>query len=194
MFLSNPLQFGASTPKAWQILIVSLGLAVIALVTAADVLYDLEEGASWTHLSFEFVTIIICGALSIWMLKQIKLLRTEVVRYQSEANSKSLEASHWRSEAEVHVRGVGEAIEKQLKVWHLTPSEQEVVFFMLKGLAYKDIAAIRSVSEKTVRQQALAVFRKSNLGGRSELSAYFLEDLLPAQRTVGIPPNPTSPT
>ena len=36
-------------------------------------------------------------------------------------------------------------------------------------------------TERTVRDQAGAIYRKSGLAGRAELSAYFLEDLLPSQ-------------
>jgi DNA-binding NarL/FixJ family response regulator len=49
---------------------------------------------------------------------------------------------------------------------------------MLKGLSHKEIAAARATTETTIRQQALAIYRKSGLGNRSELSAFFLEDLL----------------
>ena len=49
---------------------------------------------------------------------------------------------------------------------------------MLKGLSLKEIAALRSTSERTVREQARAVYRKSGLSGRSALAAFFLEDLL----------------
>lgn len=37
---------------------------------------------------------------------------------------------------------------------------------------------MRRTSERTVRQQALSVYRKAKLAGRAELSAFFLEDLL----------------
>jgi hypothetical protein len=37
----------------------------------------------------------------------------------------------------------------------------------------------RHTSEKTARVQSSAVYAKSGLSGRSELSAFFLEDLLP---------------
>jgi DNA-binding NarL/FixJ family response regulator len=50
---------------------------------------------------------------------------------------------------------------------------------MLKGLRHKEIAKIRHTSERTVRQQALAIYRKAGLEGRTDLAAYFLEDLLP---------------
>lgn len=49
---------------------------------------------------------------------------------------------------------------------------------MLKGFSHKEIARIRSTSEATIRQQAAAIYQKSNLGGRAALSAFFLEDLL----------------
>jgi DNA-binding CsgD family transcriptional regulator len=37
---------------------------------------------------------------------------------------------------------------------------------------------LRRTSERTVRQQALNVYRKSGLNGRSDMAAFFLEDLL----------------
>ena len=38
--------------------------------------------------------------------------------------------------------------------------------------------ALLGKSDRTVRQQAVEVYRKSGLSGRAELSAFFLEDLL----------------
>jgi DNA-binding CsgD family transcriptional regulator len=60
----------------------------------------------------------------------------------------------------------------------LTVSEKEVAFLLLKGLSLKEIAAIRETSEKTARAQSTAIYEKSGLAGRSELAAFFLEDLL----------------
>lgn len=59
--------------------------------------------------------------------------------------------------------------------------EKEVAFLLLKGLSLKEIAEVRQTVEKTARLQATAVYEKSGLAGRSELSAFFLEDLLPPQ-------------
>ena len=56
--------------------------------------------------------------------------------------------------------------------------DAEVALLQLKGLRHRDIAELRCTSERTVRQQALAVYRKSGLNGRSDLAAFFLEDLL----------------
>ena len=49
---------------------------------------------------------------------------------------------------------------------------------LLKGLGHKEAAALLERSERTVRQHAVSVYRKSGLSGRAELSAFFLEDLL----------------
>jgi DNA-binding NarL/FixJ family response regulator len=49
---------------------------------------------------------------------------------------------------------------------------------MLKGLRHKEIASLRETSERTVRQQALTIYRKAGLDGRSDLVAFFLDGLL----------------
>jgi DNA-binding NarL/FixJ family response regulator len=76
-------------------------------------------------------------------------------------------AEQFRDEAGDALRGPSEAIER------------EVGLLLLKGLTHKEIAEARSTTETTIRQQALAVYRKSGLRSRAELSAFFLEDLLP---------------
>jgi DNA-binding NarL/FixJ family response regulator len=46
---------------------------------------------------------------------------------------------------------------------------------------------MRQTSERTVRQQALSIYRKSGLTGRSDLAAFFLEDvLLPTSTSSGV--------
>jgi DNA-binding NarL/FixJ family response regulator len=49
-----------------------------------------------------------------------------------------------------------------------------------------EIAALRSTSEATVRQQARSTYEKSGLNGRASFCAYFLEDLLPPQSLPGL--------
>ena len=65
-----------------------------------------------------------------------------------------------------------------LAVEELSPAEREVGLLLLKGLSHREVAATRSTTETTIRQQALSIYRKSGLRNRSELSAFFLEDLL----------------
>lgn len=69
-------------------------------------------------------------------------------------------------------------VQKQFDEWQLTDSEQDVARELLRGLSFKEIAAIRSTKEKTVRQQASAVYGKAGVASRNELAAWFFEDLL----------------
>jgi DNA-binding CsgD family transcriptional regulator len=74
--------------------------------------------------------------------------------------------------------GLGEAIDRQLDRWGLSPAEKDVALLLLKGLSHKEIGQIRGVSEATVRQQARALYQIGGLEGRHDLVAFFLEDLL----------------
>ena len=81
--------------------------------------------------------------------------------------------------ARKYLDGLSQSIDRQLDQWQLSASEKQVAFLLLKGLSLKEIAAARRTTEKTARIQSSAIYAKSSLGGRSELSAFFLEDLLP---------------
>ena len=69
-------------------------------------------------------------------------------------------------------------MQKQFDAWKLSASEQDIVVCMLKGLTFREIAGLRETREKTVRQQASAVYRKAGVSSRSELTAWFFEDML----------------
>ena len=53
-----------------------------------------------------------------------------------------------------------------------------MALLLLKGLAVKEVAALRATSERTIRAQAAALYAKAGVTGRAALSAFFLEDLL----------------
>lgn len=89
-----------------------------------------------------------------------------------------LQGQRWRAEARTLLRGLGEAIDEQFKLWNLTEAEREVALLLLKGLSLKEIAQIRATSERTIRAQARSLYAKAGLSGRAALSAFFLEDLL----------------
>lgn len=66
-----------------------------------------------------------------------------------------------------------EVINQQFTDWALTPSEVEVAM-LLKGLSFDEIAGVRETKEKTVRQQATAIYPKFGLNGRHSLRLGFL--------------------
>jgi len=105
-------------------------------------------------------------------------LDVELAQARAEVLRSSEDARRWNAEAQNVLDGLGAAMDRQFDRWGLTPAEREVALLQLKGLRHRAIAELRHTSERTVRQQALSIYRKSGLDGRSDLAAFFLEDLL----------------
>ncbi len=153
-------------------------LLVIALVVGADVVTDFLEGAALWHLLAEAIASGL-ALLGVFLLFAGNFaLRREVREHRIALTEMRREAETWRAEAKRHAEGLSSAIDAQLTKWRLTVAEKEVAFLLLKGLSLKEVASVRGTSEKTARVQSVAVYTKSGLSGRSELSAFFLEDLL----------------
>ena len=104
--------------------------------------------------------------------------RDEHVKVIRDLELARAQGQRWRAEARTYLNGLGDAIESQFSRWNLTEAEREVALLLLKGLSLKEVATVRAVSERTVREQARSVYSKSGLTGRAALSAFFLEDLL----------------
>lgn len=161
--------------ERWIIIVILLGTA---LFVGTDLFTDSREGASWWHLTAEgFIALAALGGVVFLLSGSFALKRSLAVEVQRSSSLRA-EAEQWRMQAKVHIEGLAQEIERQLTLWKLTASEKEVAFLLLKGLSHKEIAEVRSTSEKTVRAQATVIYEKSGLSGRSELSAFFLEDLL----------------
>lgn len=77
-----------------------------------------------------------------------------------------------------------EVLGERFEAWGLTPAERDVALFAIKGMSTSEIAALRQTSEGTVKAQTNAIYRKAGVGGRTQLLALFIEDLLdvPAER------------
>ena len=104
--------------------------------------------------------------------------RDEHVKVIRDLELARVQGQRWRSEARTFLTGLGEAIEAQFSRWNLTEAEREVALLLLKGLSHQEVATVRAVSERTVREQARSIYAKAGLTGRAALSAFFLEDLL----------------
>lgn len=152
--------------------------AVIFVLIGWDVLIDYREGASLPHIVIELAVLVLTliGVILLWSrLRRTRLDLAVAIK----------EADQWRRESRELLQGLGVVIERQFKRWSLTRAESEVGLLMLKGLSHKQIAAVRQTSERTIREQARALYRKSGLSGRNALSAFFLEDLLLPARQDG---------
>ena len=145
---------------------------------AVDLLSDVAHGASLAHMATEILGMLagLAGLASMWRLLKASLRRARDLEVALDGTRSDLRK--WRGEAQELLRGLGAAIDHQFERWGLSPAEREVGLLLLKGLSLKEAAAARRTSERTVRQQALAVYRKAGLSGRAELAAFFLQDLL----------------
>lgn len=163
--------------KSERIVVAGILTAVAALV-GLDILTDLREGVVlWHVLTEAFIGSVALGGV-FYLLRGTFTLRHRLEKEIEEFTAFKKEAQVWRAESRKYVEGLAHAIDQQLTKWNLTVAEKEVAFLLLKGLSLKEIAEVRETTEKTARVQSTAVYAKSGVSGRSELSAFFLEDLL----------------
>lgn len=141
-------------------------LVIAAVFFVVDLYYDRLEGESWLHFIPELtVFTLVIFALSYEILAGSRL-RSQLLENQQQL---------------ADLQGqFADTIRQEFRKWKLTQSETEIAWLIVKGFSFGEIAFLRGVKEKTVRQQATAIYAKSGAKNRSELTALFLEDLLAA--------------
>lgn len=157
-----------------------LGLTVLGIL---DLFQDGPEAWSRPHAFLEMLFILLSMGSAVFLWMGWRHANSTLGRTREAMKAHEAERDDWRKQAQEYLRGLGEAIASQLGEWGLTAAESETALFLLKGFSHKEIGNLTGKSERTVRQHAIAVYRKSGLSGRAELSAFFLEDLL-------LPPTP----
>lgn len=140
-------------------------LAMAAAFFGYDITSDLADGAEHpVHVLLESSVFVAALAALTLEIRRVRRLRRQVVEEQERA-----------------ARLSGELLaimRRQFADWGLSPAESEVALLLIKGLSMREISSARKVAEKTVRQQATAVYAKSGYAGRHELAAHFIEDLM----------------
>ena len=140
-------------------------LAAAMAFFAYDITADLLTGGdSYLHIAVELLVFVAISVVLFNELRHVRRLKAEV-----------------HAERSRNARLAGEllaVIREQFAQWELSPSESEVALLLIKGLSMKEIAALREVKEKTVRQQATSIYAKAGHAGRHELVAHFIEDLM----------------
>ena len=161
---------------------------MIGLLAGVDLLGDFDQGVSTAHVLVEGSVVLIALLATTLLIRALILHLREQVRDLDQRLVTSDESARtWREEAQSLLLGLGASIDRQFGRWHLSAAEKEVALLLLKGLAHKDVARLRGVSEATARQQATAVYRKAGVGGRNDLAAFFLGDLTLPQEAETAP-------
>lgn len=132
----------------------------------------------WRYALLGFVIAALLALAVAWQRRAAKIRAAELKRALDALGDIRSQLSSKR-DADGGPDSAGERTEiaKQMQSWGLSSAEVEIGWMILKGLQFKEIAAARGTSERTVRQQAQAIYAKSGIPNRSEFSAHFLEDL-----------------
>jgi DNA-binding CsgD family transcriptional regulator len=165
--LTSPLERGAGWLRqrtAWW-------LGAISLFFVYDIALDMQLGELDAHLAVEAAIFVVCVVVLFLELRRNLQL------------SGRLRTAHARNQ---RLSGqFADYVRARFSGWNLSRSEQEIAWLLLKGFSFPEIAALRSVQEKTVRQQATSIYAKSGSGGRSEFVAHFIQDLLTGDHAAG---------
>ena len=164
-------------------LLLAVVLVVIMVGGTIDLVLDAPTDWLSFHVLFELGMIVaaLVSATALWLGWWRS--RQAVVAMARSLEERRAERDAWRASAEKALDGLGRAIDRQFDAWGLTPAEREVALLILKGHGHKQIAGLTGRSERTVRQHAVTVYGKAGLGGRAELAAFFLQDLMLPSRS-----------
>lgn len=150
--------------------IVLVALVYIFFSNAIPFVKDIIEGDSLIHLLHEGGIALLC-IIAIYIVWHETAISSRYTQNLQQINKT------YSTQIKIFKNELFKVLELQFEQWSLSKSEQEVALLLLKGLSLKEISQIRGTKEKTIRQQASTIYQKSNLKGRHELSAYFIEDL-----------------
>lgn len=173
----GPKEDNSALSKRERTVIAAL-LALAGVLTIADVYEDWADGAPLSHIIPEVFIIFLSIGVALYLMRHLLVKRHKVIQSsKAEIDLARQSAQSWQNKAESLSKGITDAISEQFDEWSLSPAEQDVSFLLLKGMSIQEIAEIRKTSERTVRQQASEIYKKSGLTGRAQLSAFFLEDM-----------------
>lgn len=167
--------------------------SLIAVFTAVDIVADLSAGSTVFHVSIEALLVLTAMVGAIYFLRRLRSARQLARDLKADLKAAQAKTAHWQERESELLRKLRGAIDKQFDEWDLTPTEQEIAFYLLKGLSMKEIAQLRNSTDHSVKQQAYVLYHKAGLKGRAELSAFFLGGLLHLDMQAGEAAEPQEP-
>jgi DNA-binding CsgD family transcriptional regulator len=165
------------------LLIPTVLFAAIVVGATTDLVLDRPADLS-AHVLLELTLIVLSLSAAIYLGRGWFRALGALGRLERQLVERQAERDAWRRSAERLLEGLAAAMDVQFAGWGLTEAERDTALMILKGWSHKRIAHMTGRSERTVRQHAVAVYRKSGLSGRAELAAFFLEELPMPHRSV----------
>lgn len=148
------------------VLIVAQSLAATFFVfdMVRDVIREMGTGGFDPHLLVETSA---AGFLILGIVVEVLFLRALLERQAHSERGLSIAAG-----------ALNEVMEAYFRSWNLTPSEEAVAAFTLKGFSISEIAELRQSREGTIKAHLNAIYRKAGVNGRGSLVSLLIEDLM----------------
>ena len=145
-------------------------LGAISLFFVYDIVRDVQLGEIDAHLLVEVVIFAVCTVVLFMELRRNLHLSGRL---------RTADARNQRLSGQF-----ADYVRARFTDWNLSRSEQEIAWLVLKGFSFTEIATLRAVQGKTVRQQATSIYAKSGCSGRNEFIAHFIQDLLTGEHAA----------
>ena len=158
--------------------LISMFIFLAFCTSAFEIVDETLDGQSLLKMGDDLANFIICTMVMVLLASEYIAQKHALHELKGQLEKARGQLENVDSHTAEITSQYRQVMQKQFEIWLLTKSEQEVVIGLLKGLSFREIAELRGTREKTVRQQAMSVYKKAGVSGRNELAAWFFEDML----------------
>jgi hypothetical protein len=152
--------------------------ALFTVLIVIDIAHDLASGIAVYHVLLELLMMLAAAAGAFYFGRWLRVARQVERDLAQDLKKARAETSRWQQEEQYLLNNLRKAINRQFAQWNFSPTDKEIAFCLLKGLSLKEIAKLKDSTFNSIRQQAHVLYQKAGLGGRAQLSAFFLGGLL----------------
>ncbi|MEL6167583.1 MAG: helix-turn-helix transcriptional regulator [Pseudomonadota bacterium] len=171
----------APTRRGLWPLYLALALQFTGALFFIGELWIATQGASAIRVAPEirnFIQMLAGLALAVGVFTSIFFLRHSLERVADMSRQIDVVAGNFEDHLKAYFR-----------TWDLSPSEQSVAIYAMKGFSNAEVANLRGTSASTIKSQMNAIYRKSGFANRQQLISFLVEELLagvadPDQRTL----------
>lgn len=159
------------------ILLYILFTIIIAFLGFTDLVLDSLEIENPIHLVIEISFVVFAAGSGTYMSIAYYRDRVALDETTERLGDANRQLDEWKERHRVLISDMKRSILGQFRTWDFSPSEMDVAMYLIRGYSHKQISGFLNKSERTVRNQSLNIYRKAGMTGRSELAAFFMEDL-----------------